>query len=176
MADLDNMAGIAKEIGSLAKTFWEHIAETFRDLSRNGMGHNMSMEAKHVRRKVTATVPCRLVGGELCFAELLGDRFSTRNRNVVGKNKVSMPFFFEPFFCCLEETNLFVEFGSVGWRVRHAAWTSATNMADGVILMCRIGGPFTLTFDCRFTNGVTLMSRWLSSGSVSRALEISRYF
>ena len=33
------------------------------------------MEAKHVRRKVTPRVRSRLVGGELCFAEFLGDRF-----------------------------------------------------------------------------------------------------
>ena len=39
----------------------------------------------------------------------------------------------------------FCQFGSVGWRVRRPAWTSASNMADRVILMCRIVGPFTLT-------------------------------
>ena len=74
MADLNNMSSIASEIGSLDQISGK-IAETFRDLSRKGMGHNMSMEAKHVRRKVTARVRSRLVGGELCFAEFLGDRF-----------------------------------------------------------------------------------------------------
>ena len=74
MADLNNMSSIAKEIGSLAKKSGK-IAETFRDLSRTSMGHNMSMEAKRVRRKVTARVRSRLVRGELCFAEFLGDRF-----------------------------------------------------------------------------------------------------
>ena len=74
MADLNNMSSMASEIGSLDQISGK-IIEKFRDLSRKGIGHNMSMEAKHMRRKVTARVRSRLVGGELCFAEFLGDRF-----------------------------------------------------------------------------------------------------
>ena len=81
---------------------------------------------------------------------------------MVGKNKVLIPFVLEPFFCCLEEKALFV----VGWRVRHVAWTSATSHR----------WPFHFDGDCRITNGVRLISRWISSGSASRAQEISRYF
>ena len=44
---------------------------------------------------------------------------------MVGKNKVLIPFVLEPFFCCLEETALFVGFalsdGEVRLDQRHVA-------------------------------------------------------
>ena len=67
------------------------------------------------------------------------------------------------FFCCLEETALFVGFALSDGGY---AWTSVTSHR----------WPFHFDGDCRITNGVRLISRWISSGSASRLQEISRYF
>ena len=71
------------------------------------MGHNVSMEVKHVRSKVRVRVQCLLVVGELCFVELFGDR-SQRGIGRWSTKKILIRFFFESFFCYLEVTNLFV--------------------------------------------------------------------
>ena len=81
-----------------------------------------------LRRKVTARVRSRLFGGELCFAEFSWRPLPTRNRNVVGKNKVLIPFVLELFFVVLEEKGLFLSV--LFCRMRgyvNAAWTSVTS-------------------------------------------------
>ena len=54
---------------------------------------------------------------------------------MVGKNKVLIPFVLEPFFCCLEETALFV-----GFALSDGGYATSPGPAPR-----RIVGPFTLT-------------------------------
>ena len=91
------------------------------------------MEAKHVRRKVTARVRSRLVGGELCFAEFRGDRFQ-RGIGMWSAKQVLIPFVFELFFCCLEETALLD-----GFALSDGGCATPPGPAPR-----RIVGPFTL--------------------------------